>query len=234
MVMGADLEQLPAPRDMIPAGPPRGRASFNVNMPSPNRVGAKLRLDEPMAKKSTKPLRPSEHNLTDFPDYVQAIGMISLETVDTELRLANLFSRMIGVPLKVGQAIYLSPKAEQTRFDIFRNAAQARLGVPKANLRMKDALKKIESILERSEKLIRKRHRVIHDDWGVSSKEKKVTRRLLDGGTGRERTQVDKTELDNHIYALRCLIDDIYDLTEAFREHPPFMVDMQLSATREG
>jgi hypothetical protein len=142
---------------------------------------------------TSKPAKyvPSQTDLVDHPEYVKAIGLISVETIDLEVRLANLFARMVGIPLRIGQAIYLTPKQEQTRMDILRNAANAALSTPpRANpksalVRQKaEALKKVERIIARGETLIRKRHRVVHDEWTFSEKEKKVTRRLVDGRPG--------------------------------------------------
>lgn len=188
-----------------------------------------------MAKKRQAMPAPSEHNLSTFPEYVEDIGMISLETVDLELRLATLFARMLAIPVGVGQAIVLSPKAEQARIDIIRNAANARLAsAPSANptnallRRKRDALGKVDDILNRAQGLMSKRHRIIHDDWNVSSKEKTVTRRIVDGAIAkRKRIPIGKTELENHIRSLRVLIDDIHRLSESFREHPPFMADFR-------
>jgi hypothetical protein len=137
-----------------------------------------------MAEKKNK--TPSTHALADRPDYVQNIGMVALEAVDLELRLASLFARMIGIKIRVAQAIYLSPKAEQARMDIIRNAAKATYHTKPSDTgvlskQKQHALTKVERLLARSEKLIRQRHRVIHDEWNISEKEKEVTRRIVGG-----------------------------------------------------
>jgi hypothetical protein len=145
-----------------------------------------------MGGKSREPPSPSTHPLEDHPEYVQAIGMVSLETIALELRLATLLARALSIPVRVGQAIYLTPKAEATRIDVLRNATHAAfhvspskressLGRQKAR-----ALKDINAIAVKADKLIRERHRVIHDEWNYSDTEKKVTRRLIDGRLGRE------------------------------------------------
>jgi hypothetical protein len=195
-------------------------------------VWAKPKSSEPpRASKSI----PSEHNLSLHLDYVQAIGMVSIETVDLELRLADLFARTIGVSLRVGQSIFLSPKAEQIRIDIFRNAAHAEFATaPRANpnhtliKQKRQALAKIDKLLNRSLDLIRVRHRIIHDDWNISDKEKVVTRRHLDGAIGRERTPIKITELEQHIRSLRVLIDDIYALSVEFKARHPSMASMAI------
>lgn len=189
-----------------------------------------------MAHKLRNQVQPSSHPLEDHPKYVRAIGMVSLEAIAMELRLALLFARVMGIPLRTAQAIYLTPKAEQTRFDIFKNAVHAHLAVSptKKNSvlgkQKTKALKDVLSIISRAEKLIRQRHRVIHDEWNYSDTEKKVTRKLIDGHPGRERTPIKKKDLDILIESMRVIIDDAYDLAKAYSEHPPFMVSLKLNS----
>ena len=80
-------------------------------------------------EREARPAEPSEHALEGHPEYVKSIGMVSLEAIALELRLALLLARMLSIPLKTAQAIYLTPKAEQTRLDILRNAAHAEFSV---------------------------------------------------------------------------------------------------------
>ena len=72
----------------------------------------------------------SSHPLEDHPEYVKANGMVSLEAIALEIRLSQLLARMLSISVRTAQAIYLTPKAEQTRIDIFRNAAHAALSLP--------------------------------------------------------------------------------------------------------
>lgn len=186
-----------------------------------------------MAK--TENAHPSEHALAKRPAYVQKIGMIVLETVDLEVRLARMFRYIIDVPTRTAQAIYFSPKAEQARMDILRNSALAAFHVkPSATgtlaRQKRKALEKVERLLARSEKLIRKRHRIVHDEWNVSEADKTVTRRLIGGELNRKRDPVQEEELDNLLKSLRELIDDVYDLSEEFRQRPPSMVSMAKDA----
>lgn len=126
-----------------------------------------------MAKRAAEAI-PSQHNLIDFPEYVSAIGMVSLETGDLQIKLANLFSRMVGVTVRIGQSIFLSPKAEHARIDILLHAAHAKFAIaPKANpkaklvVQNKRDLNEVVKIVKRSHDLINKRHRIIHDDWNM-------------------------------------------------------------------
>ena len=67
---------------------------------------------------------PTRHQLSRFPDHVEAIGLTALETVDLELELAVLFSRMLMILPRIGEAIYITPKNGQARLEIMRNTAK--------------------------------------------------------------------------------------------------------------
>jgi hypothetical protein len=180
---------------------------------------------------------PSTHPLEDHPDYVNAIGMVSLETIALEIRLANLLARMIGVPLRIGQAIYLSPKSEQSRLDILRHTAHSRLAVSPSKKgtmlgrQQTKALDDVISIANRAQALIGDRHRVIHDEWNYSDKEKKITRKRVDGKPGNPRKPTPKTEIESLITKIRSLIDDAYSLANSFRENPPFIYNLKSDPT---
>lgn len=164
--------------------------------------------------------------------------MVSLEAVAMELRLALLLARSLSLPTRTAQAIYLTPKAEQTRIDIFRNAAHAAFSVPPSRRdselgkQKARAFRDINAILVRAEKLIRSRHRMIHDEWNYSDQERSVTRKLIDGMPGRVGKPIEKKEVDDLVYEMRRVIDDAYDLSERYKEHPPLMVNLRRDAKK--
>jgi hypothetical protein len=187
------------------------------------------------------PNPPSRSRLGDHPDYVEAIGMISIETVALELELAGLFARLLLLRLSTGRAIFLAPKNERTRLDILRDAANAELGPtplqPPGSVleRQKaEALAKVKDIIARSQDAINHRHRVIHDEWDVSDDNKEITRRLVDGKVTRPSKRIPISELRGQIKTLRILIDDVYELAVKFRRHPPTMIDLKNSSTNSG
>ena len=187
-----------------------------------------------MTKVPENDFEPSSHALDSHQDYVAAIGMISLEVVALELRLALLLARTLSIPVRTAQAIYLTPKAEQTRIDILRNVAHAALSVTASKKssslgRQKlRALGDINEILNRAERLIRDRHRVIHDEWNYSDSEKVVTRKLIDGRQGREVVPIHIEKLNALIRDIRLLIDDVYALSKCFKASPPTMASVKL------
>jgi len=193
-----------------------------------------------MVHKPREYTEPTTHPLEEHPDYVRAIGMVSLEAVAIELRMANLLARMLGLPPRIGQAIYLTPKSETTRIEILRNAAHSRLAVSPSRKKsvlgrqMTKALADVNRICGRAQGLINLRHRMIHDEWNYSDKEKNVTRRQIDGVPGRQRVPTPKKEIDDLIEKMRVLIDDVLVLTTAFRDHPPFMANMRSDLAKSG
>ena len=188
-----------------------------------------------MAPQDPTRSRASTHPLEDHPEYVRAIGMVQLEAVALELRLALLLSRILALPQRIARAIYLTPKSEQVRLEILRNSAEARLsGRAGAELKrqMDDALKKVIAIQKRAQKVVGKRHGVIHDEWNYSPTRQEIIRKPVSGQLAVQVTKGDIKELHRLIDQMRDLIDDIYDLAEEFRKHPPFMVDLSMDSTK--
>ena len=177
----------------------------------------------------------TKHQLAKHPEYVTAIGMIALEIVDLELELSVLFARMLMVSPKVGESIYMTPKNDRARLDILENAA-ATLFVSKSkgkptSIMAKQkaaALEKVQSIVKRCRASIEERHRVIHDDWYISSETQEIKRMIVDGRMKRAGTKVTLDELTAILEKLRKLIDDVSKLGEEFRKNPPRMVSMRL------
>jgi hypothetical protein len=166
---------------------------------------------------------------------VQAIGMISLETVALELELANLFSRMLSIPISIARAIYMTPKSDQVRLEVLRNAAHAALDPnpePKAaqaafEKKKAAALKQVIDITKHAQEAINERHRVVHDSWGVSAKTGEIVRITVDGRT-RAPKAIDLKELQRQVNNLRLLIDEVIDAASHFDHNPPTLVSMQL------
>src|ERR1700720_3330522 len=98
---------------------------------------------------------PTKHQLARFPDHVEAIGLLALETVDLELELALLFSRMLMIWPRVGEAIYMTPLNAHARIEILQNAAQQLLAPRAADKgrpsgKKAAALKKVKDITKRA------------------------------------------------------------------------------------
>jgi hypothetical protein len=177
---------------------------------------------------------PTRHQLSRYPDHVQAIGLIALETVDLELELTVLFSRMLMLLPRVGEAIYMTPKNAQARLDIMRNAAKETFRPSKrasvGSLKEKQkaaALKKVLGIIGRAQECMQKRHRALHDDWYISADTKEIKRIQVDGLSDRVGKPIPLPTLKAEIKSLRTLIDDVTKLAKEFKEKPPQLVSMR-------
>jgi hypothetical protein len=183
-----------------------------------------------------------ESSLEERPDFVHAIGMISIEHGNLELSLADLLARTIGLSKKVAHAIYFTPRAGVLRVEILQSAAQMKFapGSKDADHPLEKqkaaALQKIERLTKRAIAVMQRRNQVMHDAWGISrnGKEEPVLR-----GSGRDILRDDSREvpiqeLKDIIRDLRRVITDVDNLAEEFRTRPPFMSDMRESATKSG
>jgi hypothetical protein len=174
---------------------------------------------------------PTRHQLSRYPKHVKAIGMIALETVDLELELAVLFSAMLDLPYKVGEAIYMTPRGDQARLDILRNAAEvvfaphprSKPTSPKSKEKA-SRKSKVLSIVGRAQKCITKRHRAMHDEWYVIPKIKEIKRLQVDGSGAVIGTPMPLRQLNDDIRIVRTLIDDITKLAGEFEKKPPVKV----------
>jgi hypothetical protein len=104
--------------------------------------------------------------LRKYPDHVQLIGMIAIESSNLEIALAGLFARMLMLPVRTGRAIYLTPQAAHARLDILRNAGKATFDrSTKSEVlteQYKNAFSRLKKILQRASDAINSRHRLVH------------------------------------------------------------------------
>ena len=175
--------------------------------------------------------------LEQTPEYVSAIGMISIENANMEASIADLFSAIIGLRVPVGRAIYLTPKSAIARIEIFEAAVKSHLKFRAFNgnvdhqKKMANALAKSLHIASRARSAVGKRHGIIHDQWGLDEKTREVIRKSLptptkaDGG-------VPLPELKSLIQSMRSITTDAIGLTVEFIEHQPHMDDLALRKPR--
>jgi hypothetical protein len=173
--------------------------------------------------------------LEKHPEHTRLIGMIAIETGNLELALANLFARMLLVPLRIGRAVYLTPQSSQARLHILKNAARAEFDRPMRSKVLTDrcasALKRVIEVHDRANKSILRRHRVVHDSWGFNDDDGQVSRLMIDGNPDRESASAPINELRDQLRSLRKLIDDAGVLAREFHNNPPMMIDLRLSGT---
>jgi hypothetical protein len=179
-----------------------------------------------------KPLTEWRSYLENRPEYVHAIGMISIENANLEMALSDLLAAVLHVRRDVGRAIYFEPRAALLRVDILNAAACSRLR-PKQEgdrfyeneLAKADALKQAVSIVKRAKSVIGRRHEVIHDAWGGEDTTGEVRRASLPlTGTG-EPAPI--STLNNLIRDLRKVIVDTTNLSALLRQKPPTLIDLR-------
>jgi hypothetical protein len=180
---------------------------------------------------------PWQSILEKHPDHVRFIGMIAIETGNLELALANLFARMLLIPLRIGRAVYLTPQSAQARLHILKNAARAEFDRRMRSKTLRDqyacALKRVIEIHDRANKAINKRHRVVHDSWGFNDDDGEVSRLMIDGDPDRESASAPISELKDQLTSLRKLIADASALARDFYSNPPMMIDLKPPGTQQ-
>lgn len=59
--------------------------------------------------------------LEGYPEYVKAIGMISIENASLELVLGELLGTLLGVHPHIGHTLYFTPRAAIARLELIEN-----------------------------------------------------------------------------------------------------------------
>jgi outer membrane translocation and assembly module TamA len=154
--------------------------------------------------------------LEDHPEFVQAIGMISIENSNLEDALAVLFSRVLQIGTNVGRAIYLTPKSAMARLEILQNASKevfrpkTRPESAEGRRYRDEALKKVLALARRAEAVIGKRHAIMHDSWGFDLESGSVVR--FNTVAVSEKKTVDLTSLQKLVHDLRQLMYEVDEL----------------------
>jgi hypothetical protein len=65
--------------------------------------------------------------LANRPDYVEAIGMISIELANLEMHLGGLLGALLHISPRIGRIIYLSPRAAIGRLTVLENVLDVTL-----------------------------------------------------------------------------------------------------------
>jgi hypothetical protein len=155
----------------------------------------------------------SPSRLTKYPDLVQAIGMLSIESSNLENALCFLLSSLLAIDFEVAQAIYFSPKGQMARMDMIRNVCA--LG---AHTRHK---KTISIIMERARKVFDRRHVLLHADWG-EEREYEGDELLFKGPSYLDRPhgktiRIEAQSINATIQSARKVRQDAFELASAMR-----------------
>jgi hypothetical protein len=188
-----------------------------------------------MRKRSKEPDQTSRlwHSyLEDKPEYVRAIGMVSIENGNLETALADLLGAVLAIRGDVARAIFFAPRAAILRIEILEAATETRLR-PKGpqdkfhenESRKAEALRKIRSLIGKAKAAVGQRHNVMHDTWGIEIETSEVFRAKVSDHLHGEPAPL--AELHELIKRYRLAIMTAHDLYREFTKHPPMMVDMR-------
>jgi hypothetical protein len=144
--------------------------------------------------------------LESFPDYVNAIGMITIEMGGLEAAVCQLFCAILDVAEPAGGSLFFSPRTTAGRLDMVVNFAERVLP--------DHVFDQVEELIKRAERLLQKRNDVVHEIWGIAPDKKTVMRIPLPHGNPKP---VSLQSLTNQIEALRVLSSEIDQLTRALR-----------------
>ena len=162
--------------------------------------------------------------LEDNPQYVHAIGMISIENANVEMFLGHLLSAVLNIPRDTGQAIYWAPKSAMLRVDIHEAAARQTFkpkfidGALEAEHELNNInssiLRKIDRIISQSRSAIGRRHKIIRYIWGQDKDDMSVVAKTaandIVSKTPPKIVQI--KELNKLISDMRGIIDEVRPL----------------------
>jgi hypothetical protein len=154
--------------------------------------------------------------------------MLALETVDLEIEMARLFSSVLMLPEKVGEAVYMTPFGAQTRIDLLRHAAAAVYALRPRQRRDSEsgrrkvwAVEQVNDIAAEARKRFDARHRTVHDEWYTATDTRTPKRMRVDGVQRLEGVSITLKEIRAEIRKTRILIDRVTKLADALKRAPP-------------
>lgn len=157
--------------------------------------------------------------------------MISIENANLELALGELLARVLHIRTEIGESVYLTPRSAFARLEIFEAAAKAGLRPKREGDRFYEneeakaaALARVLSIVGRAKNVVDRRHKVIHDAWGIMDETGEVFRAPLPPRENETHEPI--STLRSLIRDLRQLISDTKELSTEFKQTPPTLVDV--------
>jgi hypothetical protein len=135
--------------------------------------------------------------LTQHPDFLNKLGLVTAEVSIMELRLAALLAKVSGLSHQLAEAIYFTPKAAIPRIDIVRNVCQIVHGKnTAAQTDHKKALDKATAAMGR-------RHQLIHSLFAANEDDIFLVTGADKGS--RDATPLAKDHLDSLIRDIRIV-----------------------------
>ncbi len=112
-----------------------------------------------MAAKKVKLEQIFQSSLEQYPDHVKAIGMISVEQANLEIKLAQLLGALLNLDPVLADAVYFSPQATGARISIIENVSELILS--------NGAVKDVRKLLSKAREVVGRRNEYIHNAWGL-------------------------------------------------------------------
>lgn len=175
----------------------------------------------------TKPkqarLLPYQSPLEAHPDHVRAIGMISIEMANLDYMLGGFLGALLHIDEEIARTVYLTPRVAIGRVEIIENVIHYSVQ-PETEL-----FERVDGIKKRVRALIGKRHRMIHDYWGVDIKTKMPSRMAIPEKSSKPTKLVALDELTMMIRDIRVLATDTRALTLALYQSWPAYASLDKS-----
>jgi hypothetical protein len=177
-------------------------------------------MEAVMAKPQARP-RPLT-TIASYPNHLRAIGMFVAEFNVLEMSLGEFLGSLLHIDKENGKILYLTPHTGYGRISILENlASDGKHLFKKDSASQKDLL----ALLTRARKAMDRRHKIVHDSWGVASNsvQSLVARQSMPFLSGRSFTPVPLNDLRRYITDLRNLIQDVRALTNGgYETWPPY------------
>jgi hypothetical protein len=167
-----------------------------------------------MSKSSTTPkAKPYQSAMERHPEMVKAIGMVSIETGNLDVMMAELLAALLNKPSDIGHVIYHAPRGERVRLDIVEAVIREMFGdEERLSAGLKDLRRRLLHWIKRARGLVDKRHEVMHSNWGMHPETQEVTRSPQPMREGRH-FAVKLTDLERIIADTRELITEVHEGT---------------------
>lgn len=159
-----------------------------------------------MVRIHPKPIIPFATTLLRQPEYLQAIGTISVEIVNLEMMMSYLLASILKIPQDAAEEIYFSPQAIGPRIVILKGASSIAL----RNYRL--YVKKLEYICQKARSYSNKRNEIVHNAWGISSDMEGVISRKPPFNNKNLERSIPISEIEQTIHNVRNLIRQVYEL----------------------
>jgi hypothetical protein len=154
--------------------------------------------------------------LVDHPEYLTAIGLITVEMSNLEIALGEMLGALLHIDRTISRTIYLTPQSAFGRFNVLENAVAVAL------TKGMDPRNKVERIIGKAKSYMGKRHKLVHDGWG-RDKDTKEIYQLPFPVTGAPNIPRPINELKDLVLNIQALTGETRQLTEEmYGDWPPY------------